>query len=437
MTEAAAARDPGAMTGASVTGPRGTTGAGTTTALRAATGERAPKAAAGPGTTAVRRMTARLVGLLVLLSAPAWLHAAVDQRGLMWPWCQALSLVAVLLPAAWLVWVSWRLGDVRVPSAVLAAGVAVCLVLWPVGVRDVEAAADGLPWLWLVLPMTLAALATLGSLPLSLAYGAGIGAAYALVRVQPVGGSGTVVVAVLEAVLLCSLAVGPVVLVGGARRAAERLDAMADAAAAASAEASRAAAAVATRRELDAVVHDTVLATLHTAVRDPGAPELPRLADRALGTLATVRPEVTSAQPVPAAEVGRRLQTTLGAVAPDAYLDVRDGPDVPAEVARALTDAALEAARNARRHGGGAGAAPDIGVVVAATVDGTGLQVTVADDGVGFDPSLVPPQRMGLEVSVRQRMTRVGGRAEVVTATGSGTTVRLAWHPGHEAGRPR
>lgn len=386
--------------------------------------------AAGPGTTAVRRMTARLVGLLVLLSAPAWLHAAVDQRAVLWPWWQAVAVAAVLAPAAWLVWVSWRVGDVRPPSAVLAAGVALCLLLWPLGVSDSAAAADGLPWLWLALPMTLAALATLGSLPLSLAYGAGVGVVYALIRVQPIGGDARPVVGVLEAFLLCTLAVGPVVLVGGARGAAERLDDMADAAAAASAKASRAAAAVATRRELDAVVHDTVLAALHTAVRDPGAPELRQLADRALGTFAAVRPDGASARPVPAAEVGRRLEATLAAVAPDADLDVHPGPDVPPDVARALTDAALEAARNARRHGGGAGSAPDIGVVVAATPDGTGLQVTVSDDGVGFDPSLVPPHRMGLAVSVRERMHRVGGRADLVTATGSGTTVRLVWRPG-------
>ena len=382
----------------------------------------------GPGTRAVKRMTSRLIGVNVVLTAPAWLSAAVGQQPSLTLWWNLLALVLVGGPAAWLVVASARLRDVRPPAGLLAGGVALCLLLWPLGVSDVTAASQDLPWLWLILPMTMLSLAVLASVPLSLVYGVGTGAVYSLIRVMAVGGSGPPAVAVLEGVLLCTLAVGPAVLVTGASRAAARLDALADEAAAASAGAWRAAAALDTRKELDAMVHDTVLAALHTAVRDPQAPELRRLAERALHTFRSPLPR-TDPDPVPAAEVGLRLQASLAAVAPDADLDVRDGPDVPGDVARALADAALEAARNARRHGGGAGGAPDITVVVAPTADGTGLQVTVDDDGVGFDPSLVAPQRMGLAVSVRERMQRVGGRADVVTATGSGTTVRLVWRP--------
>lgn len=384
--------------------------------------------AIGPGTRAVRRMTSRLVGVQVVLTSPAWLSAAVDQQPSLTSWWNLLALVLVGVPAAWLVAASLRVADVRTPAVALAAGVALCLLLWPMGVQDVAAAAGDLPWLWLILPTTMATLASLGSVPLSLAYGAGTGLLYAAIRVTEVGGQGTLWVAALEGILLCTLSVGAAVLVTGAWRAAGRLDSLADEASVASAEASRAAAALDTRRELDAVVHDTVLAVLHTAVRDPQAPELPRLAERALQTFRSA-PVRVDADPVAAGEVGHRLQASLAAVAPHADLDVRDGPAVPGDVARALTDAALEAARNARRHGGGAGAVPDITVLVGPTAEGDGLQVVVRDDGVGFDPSLVPPQRMGLAVSVRERMQRVGGTADVVTATGSGTTVRLAWRP--------
>lgn len=388
----------------------------------------------GPGTRAVRRMTFRLAGVNIVLTSPAWLSAAIVQQPSLTLWWNLLALALVIAPAVWLLVVSIPVGDVRPPAAVLAGGVALSLLLWPLGVSDVVAASNDLPWLWLMLPTAMASLATFGSVRTSLLYGIGVGGLYGVVHTLPEGGNGDVSVAVLEAVLLCTLSVGPAVLVSGAWRAAGRLDALADEAAAASAAASRAAAALDARRELDAVVHDTVLAALHTAVRDPRAPELRQLADGALQTFRS-GPARGEAEGVDAHEVGRRLQTSLAAVAAHADLDVRDGPAVPGHVARALVDAALEAARNSRRHGGGAGSAPDITVVVAPTPGGSGLQVTVSDDGVGFDPSLVPPQRMGLAVSVRERMQRVGGSADVVTATGSGTRVRLAWEPSVRAGR--
>ncbi|WP_336922476.1 ATP-binding protein [Aquipuribacter sp. SD81] len=392
-----------------------------------------PTAATAPGTAAVSSMLARLAGVLVVLTVPAWGHGALDQRDFLAGWWQVLAVLGICVPAAWLVVLSLRrAGDIRAAAAWLSVGTLACLVLWEEGVTDEARAAQGLPWLWLVLPLTTLVLASLGSVPLSTGYGLVVGTAYAVVRVQPVGGGGTVVTAVLELVLIVGLSAGPAVLVVGARRAAARLDAVAARAAEESTAAARAAAALATRRELDAAVHDTVLAALHTAVHDPGAPELPSLAERALTTLSSV-PDPAGDEPVSGEAVGRRLQESLAAVAPEADLDVRGGPAVPAVVARALTEAALEAARNARRHGGGAGGAPDITVEVRPSGDGRGLVVVVHDDGVGFDPALVAPHRMGLAVSVRARMARVGGEAELVTATGSGTTVRLSWRPGGEA----
>jgi signal transduction histidine kinase len=51
-------------------------------------------------------------------------------------------------------------------------------------------------------------------------------------------------------------------------------------------------------------------------------------------------------------------------------------------------------------------------------------QVTVAirDDGIGFDPDLGRPGHLGL-ASMRERVTRLGGRLDVASAPGSGTTI--------------
>jgi len=53
------------------------------------------------------------------------------------------------------------------------------------------------------------------------------------------------------------------------------------------------------------------------------------------------------------------------------------------------------------------------------------VSVFVRDRGKGFDPETVPDDRRGLRDSVRGRLTRLGGTAEVRSASGEGTEVEL------------
>jgi signal transduction histidine kinase len=81
---------------------------------------------------------------------------------------------------------------------------------------------------------------------------------------------------------------------------------------------------------------------------------------------------------------------------------------------------AQEALHNALRHG----AAERI--VVRLEAGGDRLVLTVCDDGVGFDPAdpAVRSRRLGL-TSMEERAVRLGGRLELASAPGAGTTVRL------------
>jgi signal transduction histidine kinase len=72
-------------------------------------------------------------------------------------------------------------------------------------------------------------------------------------------------------------------------------------------------------------------------------------------------------------------------------------------------------------------------VVVRGGEHGTAVRVVVTDDGRGFDADEVPAERLGLRVSIRERVAKVGGRATVVSAPGEGTTVTIVW-PGGEHG---
>jgi signal transduction histidine kinase len=87
---------------------------------------------------------------------------------------------------------------------------------------------------------------------------------------------------------------------------------------------------------------------------------------------------------------------------------------------RELLRIAQEGLQNALRHG----RAGRIAVLLSAAEDRVVLEVT--DDGIGFDP-LAPEiraRRLGLS-SMEERARRLGGRLEIRSAAGAGTTVRL------------
>jgi signal transduction histidine kinase len=85
----------------------------------------------------------------------------------------------------------------------------------------------------------------------------------------------------------------------------------------------------------------------------------------------------------------------------------------------ALGAATREALVNAAKHSGATSA--DLYTEVAPGR----VQVFVRDRGKGFDPETVPDDRRGLRDSVRGRLTRLGGTAEIRSAPGEGTEVEL------------
>ena len=59
---------------------------------------------------------------------------------------------------------------------------------------------------------------------------------------------------------------------------------------------------------------------------------------------------------------------------------------------------------------------------VAVTAGPAHVSVTVRDDGIGFDPSLGRPGHLGL-ACMRERAARLGGRLDIASAPGAGTTI--------------
>ncbi len=122
-------------------------------------------------------------------------------------------------------------------------------------------------------------------------------------------------------------------------------------------------------------------------------------------------PTLGAALALAAAQVEERYGVRVELVqATDTELDARMAECVAA---------AGEAMTNAAKHSGS-----DEISVLARVTDGQ-LSIFVRDRGAGFDVSVVADDRHGLSTSIRGRMRRVGGRAEIASAPGAGTEVEL------------
>jgi signal transduction histidine kinase/phage shock protein PspC (stress-responsive transcriptional regulator) len=174
------------------------------------------------------------------------------------------------------------------------------------------------------------------------------------------------------------------------------------------------------RAEVAAHVHDSVLQTLaliQKAADDPR--EVSRL-------VRSQERELRGWLYRPPGDAGGQFAAELERVAAEVEeahgtaMEVVVVGDLPADGrVGAVVAAAREAMVNAAKHSGVSQ------VQVYAEVEPDRLLVFIRDRGAGFDPTKVPADRLGLAQSVIGRMQRNGGSAEVRSAPGEGTEVRL------------
>ncbi|MCC7002639.1 MAG: hypothetical protein IT357_10835 [Gemmatimonadaceae bacterium] len=98
-------------------------------------------------------------------------------------------------------------------------------------------------------------------------------------------------------------------------------------------------------------------------------------------------------------------------------LEIRGGePTPPLETARAAYRIVQEALRNVIRH------AQATAATVTVELNARHVHLVIQDNGRGFEASLLKSQGLGL-ASLRERAIMVGGRAEVKSRPGAGTTI--------------
>ena len=181
------------------------------------------------------------------------------------------------------------------------------------------------------------------------------------------------------------------------------------------------------RRESVAHLHDTLLGTLAAlAVREPG--ELNdaerSMIERGLES-SSMLPALRTDAPSDAedeADASRWIRAIGEASGLRVVLD--GDPAVisrlPHPVADAVRNALEQCLVNVTRHAN----VTEAWVSIVASDDE--VSITVADEGVGFDPDAVPSDRLGLSESVRGRVERLGGRVRLWSTPGAGTSVHIS-----------
>lgn len=186
------------------------------------------------------------------------------------------------------------------------------------------------------------------------------------------------------------------------------------------------------RVRTDALLHDSVLTTFLVAADGRDSPARTVLmARRALDVVSAIRraPEeqgVTRSfeRAVLAAE--HEFAPIRGLARLD--LSAARAVELPPRAADALIGALVQALDNSIKHAG-----PLASCIARAVPSGDGgVRITVQDDGRGFDLSSVAGARLGVRVSIIERVRAIGGTAEIRSTPGCGTTVVLEWSPESE-----
>lgn len=310
-----------------------------------------------------------------------------------------------------------------------AAAYLVALALWPAAL--VHPIGQGqVPWIveLATVPSGFAIVGRRDRLVPSL-YILVIGVAVGLLRVTPAGGHVDAGRAVLDAVYAVALNLGLLILTAAVRLAAASVDTAQNNALQRYASAQIDHAMEAERVATDALVHDSVLTTVLSAAAAT-TPETKALAARmarvAMGHLTRATVAADTGPRVRLAELLVRIKQESDVVADRFVFRLEDAGEeqIPASVADAMVLAVVQAMVNSVKHAGGDEVPRS--VVVRGTGEGS-VQAVVTDRGSGFDPEDIAAERLGLRVSILERIRLAGGEAEFDTAPGKGTSIVLSW----------
>jgi hypothetical protein len=307
----------------------------------------------------------------------------------------------------------------------------VALVTWPLAIITPTDHTLDRYWLYLLITFATATATIAFSLPVAGVYLFAAPILYGVIRVTPQGGNATPLEATLETVYSILIGGAVVLIITLLRAAAAAVDLAQSAALDRYSLAVHAHATEIERVQVDSIVHDSVLTTLLSAAR-AYSPEAKRIAStmasNAIGHLreaALVTPD--DGGTVRLGAVMRRISEAASSMSAPFELRTRDvsAQSMPLQAAEAVYSAAVQAMVNSLQH---AGQDPRVSRWVA--IRGAlpaGIEVEVGDTGAGFSFVDLPAERMGLRVSIVERVTNAGGAVEIDSAVDEGTVISIRW----------
>ncbi|GLK17649.1 histidine kinase [Herbiconiux flava] len=321
---------------------------------------------------------------------------------------------------------------IRISMTLFAGAFVLALLLWPFAVRSPEAALGVQPWLWYIVIVAVGAAANALPTPWAVVYAIAVPGLFFALRLLPAGGGAPVLIALLDTVYSLVLGAFLVIVNTGLRSAAGGVDDAQRTAVRRYAEAAKRHATEQERTRVDTVVHDRVLSTLLAAARAEGPDDRRRvvaMAEQALVALQSADAESELGGDRPLGSLVERLRALVGTITAEVSFHAEGdiGQPVPARVLEGVYSAAVQAVSNSVQHAGEQGVTRSVRVHCWGA---SGFSVVISDDGQGFDADAVPADRLGLRVSIRERVDAVGGSASVRSTPGGGTVVVLEWAPG-------
>jgi signal transduction histidine kinase len=221
----------------------------------------------------------------------------------------------------------------------------------------------------------------------------------------------------------------PATIVGMAqllRSAAHNVDVALETAAAAASERARIDAIERERSRIDALVHDSVLTTFLLAAKATSPEDQRAAAQSAREAIAKLERATKdeASEAISVSSFAKALADSVRRQDSHIVIDATGASArlMPAEVASALSDATAQALTNSQQHAGMATQR-----LFRLKIADRQIKIVIRDDGPGFRPARISKSRLGLRVSIIERVEAVGGRVFIETAPGEGTTIVLEW----------